>query len=183
MKVLLHICCAPCAIEVIRDLRHSITCEIIGFFYNPNIHPASEFERRKDCLQYYIDNFEKIEVFYPQYNPREFFYGVPYQKDSPQRCHSCWSLRLRKTAQYAKENNISAFTTTLLISPHQDEEELNELGNSLAKEFHLEFISHEFKKFYSRGRKVAKSLGLYRQNYCGCLFSELERYKTVNSKQ
>jgi hypothetical protein len=177
MRILLHICCAPCAIEVIRDLRHTIGGEIVGFFYNPNIHPLSEYERRKECLQYYVKNFENMDVVYPEYDPRQFFDKVNIKESPPNRCIDCWQLRLEETAKLAKENGFSAFTTTLLISPYQSEEKLKEIAEALANKYNVEFIFRHFRKFYPQGRKIAKALGLYRQNYCGCLLSEWERFK------
>ncbi len=176
MKLLVHICCGPCVIEVLRDLRYAVTNDLYGFFYNPNIHPRSEYERRKESFQYYIENFESAEVFYPQYHPQEFFDNVDYKLGFPARCEFCWKLRLEKTAEFAKDNKMDAFTTTLLVSPHQDIDKINDIGKELSCKYELEFISRPFRKLFSKGRKDAKEKGLYRQNYCGCMFSEMEGY-------
>lgn len=182
MKTLLHICCAPCAIGTIRELRHSLSQPLDGFFYNPNIHPLTEFERRKESLQYYLENFEKIEVIYPEYDPREFFAQVDLNQGYPERCQGCWKMRLRKTAQFASENKYTSFTTTLLISPYQEIAKIEEIGKTLAEEFQLEFIVRPFRRLFPESRKEAKALGLYRQNYCGCLLSEWERFQKLRTQ-
>jgi hypothetical protein len=102
---------------------------------------------------------------------------VNIKESPPNRCIDCWQLRLEETAKFAKENGFSAFTTTLLISPYQSEEKLKEIAEALANKYNVEFIFRHFRKFYPQGRKIAKALGLYRQNYCGCLLSEWERFK------
>jgi len=182
MKILLHICCAPCAVEVIRDLKDAGFNRITGLFYNPNIHPLDEFKRRKDCLKEYVESHPDIIVHYIDYNPRDYFKNIAGEVEAPGRCFSCWELRLEKTAQFARENNIPAFTSTLLVSPYQSQEKLKELGMDAALKYGVEFIYRNFRRFYSLGNKKSKELGLYRQNYCGCLFSELERYEKVKSK-
>ena len=182
MDLLLHICCAPCAVEVVRDLEQHLSCKVSGVFYNPNIHPLDEFNRRENCLRDYVKEIDGFSVFYPQYNPKEFFKALDCKLDFPERCSSCWELRLKKTASFAKENNFSSFTTTLLISPYQDQEVIKNIGNSLAEEYSIEFISRNFRKLYSQSRKAAKEKDLYRQNYCGCLFSEIERDNKISSQ-
>lgn len=183
MKILLHICCAPCAVEVIRDLKDTGFRRITGLFYNPNIHPLDEFKRREDCLKEYIAvEHPEMNIHYIDYNPRDYFKAIAGEVEAPKRCYFCWKLRLEKTAQFAGENNISAFTSTLLISPYQSQEKLKEFGDSAAQKYGVEFIYRNFRKFYSQGNKKSKELGLYRQNYCGCLFSELERYEKVRGK-
>ncbi len=184
MEVLLHICCAPCAIEVIRELKDTGFDKITGLSYNPNIHPLDEFKRREDCLKGYIpQEHPEIKVYYIDYNPRDYFNSIAGEIEAPQRCFSCWKLRLERTARFARENNISAFTSTLLVSPYQSQEKLKEIGVDAALKYGVEFIYRNFRKFYSQGNKKSKELGLYRQNYCGCLFSELERYEKVKSKK
>ncbi|MDP8234299.1 MAG: epoxyqueuosine reductase QueH [Candidatus Saelkia tenebricola] len=182
MDVLLHICCAPCAVEVVRDLEQNLSCKVSGLFYNPNIHPLAEFNRRRDCLRDYVKETDNLSVFYPQYNPKEFFEALGCKLDFPKRCRSCWELRLEKTALFAKENNFSSFTTTLLISPYQDQEVIKSIGNSLAKEYGIEFIDRNFRKLFSQSRHTAKEKNLYRQNYCGCLFSEIERDNKISTQ-
>jgi predicted adenine nucleotide alpha hydrolase (AANH) superfamily ATPase len=178
MKLLLHICCGPCALYPIKKLVSSKFDEILGYYYNPNIHPPSEYKKRKDAL---ADAAKKIsfEVIYPFYNMEEYFKEIPLAQDSPERCRSCWRLRLSKTAGFAKENGFDAFTTTLLISPYQDHELVRKLGEDISQENAVEFYYEDFRKGFRQSQEEAKKENLYRQKYCGCVFSEKDTIKYV----
>ncbi|MFC1624476.1 epoxyqueuosine reductase QueH [Candidatus Omnitrophota bacterium] len=173
MKLLLHICCGPCALYPIKQLVGGSN-ELIGFYYNPNIHPPSEYKRRKSVLR----DAEKeigLEVIYPRYKMEEYFKKIISEEDAPRRCRLCWELRLRETARFAKENKFDGFTTTLLISPYQNHELVKDAGEVIAKEIGVEFYYQDFRKGFGESQEEAKKRGFYRQKYCGCVFSELER--------
>ena len=176
MRLLLHICCGPCALYPIKQLANSRFNEITGFYYNPNIHPPSEYKRRRDVLH---DTEKKLEfkVVYPPYRMEEYFRKIVSKEVSPDRCRLCWELRLSETADYAKENNFDAFTTTLLISPYQNHELVKDIGETIAREKGLEFYYQDFRKGFGESQEESKKAGMYRQKYCGCVFSELERVR------
>src|SRR3990167_6004712 len=176
MKLLLHICCGPCALYPVRELLDKKFDKITGFFYNPNIHPPSEYKKRKDTLS---EAASKIgfEIIIPAYKMEEYFRKVISKEDSPERCRLCWELRLSETAVFAKNNGFDAFTTTLLISPYQDHEKIKEIGEDIASKNGVQFYYQDFRPGFRDGQEQAKKEDLYRQKYCGCVFSELERVK------
>jgi len=198
MKLLLHICCGPCALYPLKKLivgeglKPSPTKKfdkITGFFYNPNIHPPSEYKKRKDALceasraQACLSP-TGFEIIYPDYKMDEYFRKV-FSEDGraqaclfpAERCSLCWELRLSKTASFAKANGFDAFTTTLLISPYQDHEKVKKIGEEIASEKGVQFYYQDFRHGFKDGQEQAKKENLYRQKYCGCVFSELERIK------
>ncbi|MBI4981999.1 MAG: epoxyqueuosine reductase QueH [Candidatus Omnitrophica bacterium] len=170
MKILLHTCCAPCLIYPLEELEKK-GFKVAGFFYNPNIHPFSEYKLRKEAF----DNLT-AEILFPAYMPQEFFQAVNLRENAPDRCAICWSLRLDKTAQYAKKNGFDAFTTTLLVSPYQNQELLKEIGEQIAIDRGIEFLYQDFRPGFRKAHDKAKEKGIYCQKYCGCLYSELERF-------
>ena len=173
-KLLLHVCCAPCLIyplEVLQEEGFSVS----GFFYNPNIQPLSEYKSRKQAI---ADLAVGIEVDFPQYLPQEFFQAVNAKENSPGRCAICWELRLRKTAKASKEKGCTHFTTTLLVSPYQDQELLKSIGSRVANDEGVEFCYRDFRPGFRKAHDEAKALGIYCQKYCGCLYSEIERSKS-----
>ncbi|MDP8253202.1 MAG: epoxyqueuosine reductase QueH [Candidatus Kaelpia aquatica] len=179
--ILIHICCAPCAIEVVNEAKRIGFDNILGYYANPNIHPYSEFRRREEALLKYC-KLSDLNCKYLDYNPYSFFKNLTAEHQSPKRCWYCWKLRLKLTAKFAKNEGFDSFTTTLLISPYQSQEEITKIGEEVGREYGLNFISSNFRKFYSEGRRRAKEIDLYRQNYCGCIFSELDREERVKSK-
>ncbi len=174
MKLLLHICCGPCALYPIRQLTNNKFEKVVGFYYNPNIHPPSEYKRRRDAL---ADAEKKLglEVITPVYSMEEYFRKIASKEGSSDRCRLCWELRLSETANFAKEHDFGAFTTTLLISPYQDHELVKELGETIASEKDIEFYYEDFRKGFRESQEDAKKTRMYRQKYCGCVFSEPER--------
>lgn len=174
MRLLLHICCGPCAIYPAKALINNKFEEVVGYYYNPNIHPPSEYKRRRDALQ----GAEKdigLRVVYSPYKMEEYFREIALNEDSSKRCKLCWKLRLTETACFAKKNGFNAFSTTLLISPYQDHEVIKKLGETIAKEHGLEFCYIDFRKGFRVSQEDARKVNMYRQKYCGCVFSELER--------
>jgi len=176
MKLLLHICCGPCALYPIKELLDKKFDKITGFFYNPNIHPPSEYKRRKDALSEAASKI-CLEVLIPEYKMEEYFRKTLSKENSPERCQLCWELRLSETADFAKANGFDAFTTTLLVSPYQDHEKVKKIGEKIASEKAVQFYYQDFRPGFKDGQEQAKRENLYRQKYCGCVFSELERVK------
>ncbi|MEW6100995.1 MAG: epoxyqueuosine reductase QueH [Candidatus Omnitrophota bacterium] len=171
MKLLLHTCCAPCLIYPAEKLKEK-GFEVTGFFYNPNIHPFSEYTNRKNAITQLDGN---IEVLYPEYNPAEFFQAVNLVEERLERCPVCWFLRLKKTAEEAKARGFAAFSTTLLVSPYQDQEALKRIGQDLARELGTEFYYEDFRPGFRDAHNKAKQKGIYCQKHCGCIYSEIER--------
>ncbi len=180
MRILLHTCCAPCLVYPHEQLL-SKGFEVAGFFYNPNIHPFKEYAARKTALSEFALKYD-IAVFYPSYNPSEFFQAVNLMEERLERCPICWFERLKKTAVFARENKFDYFTTTLLVSPYQDQEALNRIGNDISRDEGVKFYYQDFRPGFRQAHNKAKAEGVYCQNYCGCIYSELERFhKTAKS--
>ncbi len=173
MKILLHICCAPCLIYPLERIRER-GIEASGVFYNPNIHGAFEYGARRQCLEVYSAS-RGLDVEYPPYAPREFFCGVKGGQ-APSRCADCWLLRLRFTARLARSRGLDAFSTTLLVSPYQDHELLKAAAERAAEEEKVDFYYEDFRPGFRGARRQAREGGLYLQKYCGCVYSETERY-------
>ena len=174
MNLLLHTCCAPCSVYCIDSLRKE-GIEPTIYWYNPNIHPYKEYEARRDCLKEYTKQVNINAIFEENYGLREFCKNTI--SDLQNRCANyCYRTRLEKTAKYAKDNGYDSFSTTLLISPYQNHEVLKQVGQELAKEYGLDFIYRDFRVGFREGQKKARELGLYMQKYCGCVFSEEDRY-------
>ncbi len=174
MKLLLHTCCAPCLIYPLEKLKNK-GFEIAGFFYNPNIHPFSEYKRRVGA----VEDFSRTgacEIIYPEYHPQDFFQAVNSQETSPTRCSICWALRLKETARAAKEKGYGYFSTTLLASPYQDQELLKKIGSDIAEKEGVDFYYEDFRSGFRKAHNEAKAKGIYCQKYCGCIYSEIERY-------
>ena len=148
--------------------------EVKGFYYNPNIYPVSEFNRRQEAVRS-LSQALQFGVDYPEYQPLEFSQATNANKQAPARCVSCWRLRLQQTAAYAETNGFEAFSTTLLVSPYQNQELLKELGNQAAKEAGVDFYYEDFRVGFKQAHEEARSKGIYCQRYCGCSYSELER--------
>jgi epoxyqueuosine reductase len=176
-NLLLHICCGVCALGIVKKLkeeRHQIT----GYFYNPNIHPFMEFRKRLRAVEVMAEQ-EKIPVLYEtDYGLESFLAAVaPYAKSyETQRCEKCYEMRLRQTARKAKELGLDGFTSTLIISPQQNQPVIRNLGEKFARDNGLIFKYDAITELYPECKEMAKKRMLYRQQYCGCIFSEYERY-------
>ncbi len=174
MKLLMHTCCAPCSVYCIDELREE-GIEPTVYWYNPNIHPYTEYKQRRDTLKEYSKSINVKAIFEENYGLKEFTKNVIC--DLQNRCKNyCYRVRLEKTAKFAKENGYDAFTTTLLVSPYQNHEALKELGEELANKYGIEFVYRDFRIGFREGQQKARELGLYMQKYCGCIFSEEDRY-------
>lgn len=179
MKLLLHICCAPCLIYPLERLREK-GFEVEGLFYNPNIHPFREYKNRKQAVVDFSET-TKVNVIYPEYAPVEFFRAVNLKETNPGRCSVCWSLRLKATAKTAKERDFSHFSTTLLVSPYQDQELLKKIGNDISKFEGINFYYEDFRSGFRKAHNLARAQGIYCQKYCGCIYSEIERYNKIQN--
>ncbi len=172
-RVLLHVCCAHCAAYTVEHWRRQ-GHETGGFWYNPNIHPYTEHQSRLESVEALARRMDLPLTIAEGYDMPEYFRRVAGHE--AERCRHCFELRLARTAAAAREQGCSAFTTTLLISPHQKQELLMEIGERLAKEYGVEFLYADLRKRYSDSRHITKPMDLYRQQYCGCIYSEWERY-------
>jgi len=173
MNILLHICCANCAIYPLQRLKEEGD-EVTGFFFNPNIHPYQEYQKRLESLKRYAERIGLRMIFRDEYLLEEFLRNVSYQVE--ERCRYCYSFRLEATAREAKKNGFDQFSTTLLQSTHQDHLLIKETGERLAEEIGIPFYYEDFRQGWRKGLEVSKAMGLYRQQYCGCIYSEKDRY-------
>jgi len=173
MKILLHICCGPCAlypVEILKFEGHQIT----GYFYNHNIHPYQEFVKRRDAAVEMAEK-ENIEIIVDDsYNLETFLSNVA--SDPANRCQYCYRSRLEAAAKKCAELSLEAFTASLLYSRYQKHDEIRKIGEEMGEKYGVKFIYHDFRKGWQDGIKKSKELGLYRQQYCGCIYSEKERY-------
>jgi predicted adenine nucleotide alpha hydrolase (AANH) superfamily ATPase len=173
MKLLLHICCAPCTIYPLEMLRKE-TDKIEGLFFNPNIHPYLEYRKRLETVREYTAR-EGLKVAVTEGYPIEDF----LQKTAfmgKDRCSYCYEVRLRRTAAEARKGLFDAFTTTLLYSRYQKHDLIRRTGEAIARELKVPFYYKDFRIGWEEGVRMSKETGMYRQKYCGCLFSEKERF-------
>ena len=175
MKLLMHTCCAPCSVYCIDSLR-SERIEPTLFWYNPNIHPYIEYKTRRDCLKDYAKKVGVELIVSEEYGLDEFCKNVV--NDIPNRCvNYCYKKRLTETVRYAAKHGYDAFTTTLLVSPYQKHDELKAVCEELSALSGVEFVYRDFREGFREGQAKARELGLYMQKYCGCIFSEEDRYR------
>lgn len=170
---LLHICCAPCSIHCIETLRAE-GVEPTGYWYNPNIHPYTEYRSRKTTLQAYAKSINLPLIVNDDYGLRSFVQAI--YPDWENRCETCYRLRMEETARRAAEEGFSDFSTTLLISPYQNHELLIRTAEEAAAHHGVRFLYRDFRPGFREGQQKARELELYMQKYCGCVFSEEERY-------
>lgn len=174
-KILLHTCCAICSaypISLLKGMGYSV----VVYFYNPNIFPQEEYDLRLET-QKILCNYHNVELLIGDYEPEVYYNYVKGLENEPEkgvRCDKCFELRLRATAQKAKELNIHNFTTSMVISPHKNYQKLTSIGDTIAKDFGLTYVAENFRKQdgFLKTNQISKSLNLYRQNYCGCKFAK-----------
>ena len=172
-KVLVHVCCAHCAAYTVEHWRQQ-EWEVSGYWYNPNIHPYTEHQQRLESMKSLAQEIDLPLIVAEGYDIIKYFRKVVGHEE--ERCRYCFDLRLLVTAETARENSYDAFTTTLLISPHQKHDIIQETGHKIAGEQGVEFLYADLRKRYSDSRHLTKPMNLYRQQYCGCIYSEWERY-------
>ncbi len=180
-SLFLHCCCAPCSSYVLEYLCDYF--DITVFFYNPNITESEEYNKRANELVRLIGEMgldDKVQFINGDYEPRKFTEiskGLETEPEGGVRCHKCYGLRLEKTAQVAKEMGFEYFTTTLSISPHKDAQVLNNIGKELADKYEIGYLFSDFKKRngYKRSCELSQIYNLYRQDYCGCIYSKLNK--------
>ncbi|MBI4682937.1 MAG: epoxyqueuosine reductase QueH [Nitrospirae bacterium] len=208
MNILLHICCSNCSlypVKILRSEKHDFT----GFWFNPNIHPYEEHNSRLDSLKRLASEWKFDVSYMEEYKPGEYLEmfnlpdaillnaGLSSSNGSnglsdlsglnvpppPERCKACYQLRLEKTAEHAREKGFDAFSTTLLISPYQNFEQIVSTGKELAEKYNVLFHINDYRPHFWDAMALSKELGLYRQKYCGCIFSREERVKESKSQE
>ena len=173
MNVLMHVCCGPCTVYPLAWLRGQ-GHQVEGWFFNPNIHPYREFKRRISSLVQFAEAERFRVVIEREYDLKAYLRQVVFHED--ERCPLCYGMRLEPLARRAAEQGYDAFTTTLLYSRYQQHRVIARLGDQLAGRFGVRFLYHDFREGWQQGIDGAIALGLYRQPYCGCIYSEQERY-------
>ncbi len=187
-RVLMQACCAPCSSYVMEYL--SSIFDLTMYFYNPNISPQSEYAFRGNELERLISTMPlggDVKLIRAEYEPekfREIARGMENLPEGGERCFKCYRLRLEKTAAYAKENGFDYFSTTLSISPHKNAQKLNEIGKELSEKYDIPYLFSDFKKKggYKRSCTLSTEYNLYRQNYCGCVYSKAEAERRCAEK-
>ena len=183
-RLLVHTCCAPCICSIHQCLIKSKEYEVTGFWYNPNIHPFGEYQNRMMTLGYYSQETDLPVIWEREYSLEEWMEAIKDKyKNKEERCVSCYRMRLETTAKRAKEEKFDSFSTTLLYSKFQMHEKIKELGQKLAHIYNIEFYYQDFRSGWKEGIKLSKKLNLYRQQYCGCIFSEKERFDVSAEKE
>ena len=180
MNTLMHICCAPCANRPI-DLLRSEGVGVTGFWFNPNIHPYTEYQARKHTLEDYAKEIGMKLIIGGSYDLRPFITAVADDIDG--RCAYCYRVRMEETARYAAQNGYDSFTTSLLISPYQRHEAIAAVARTMGEKYEVEFLYRDFRPLFQAGQNFARSHGFYMQKYCGCIFSEEDRYMAAKRKK
>lgn len=173
-SILLHCCCAPCSVYCVDALREE-GIEPTAFWYNPNIHPYQEYKARRDTLCAYAPSIGMDLVVQEEYGLRDFVRHVA--EDIPGRCGWCYTCRMEAAARYAADHGFAAFSTTLLISPYQQHQRIAAIAEEMGRRYGVEFLYRDFRPGFRTGQAKARELGLYMQKYCGCVFSEEDRYE------
>jgi epoxyqueuosine reductase len=173
VKILLHACCAPCTIFPVEALRAK-GFSVMGFFYRHNIHPYTECLKRQEALKSYADQIDLQVIYQDGYDLEGFIQNVVYREKD--RCNYCYHDRLRTTALLARRGKFDFFSSTLLYSRYQNHEVIKSMGDAIGKSVGVSFHYEDFRIGWKKGIDASKNLDLYRQQYCGCLYSEKERF-------
>ncbi|MCK4244857.1 MAG: epoxyqueuosine reductase QueH [Candidatus Omnitrophica bacterium] len=175
-RILLHICCAGCACYPYQKLKEE-GFEVVGFWYNPNIQPYEEYRRRLMATGYFAQATSLKLITDTDYPLKNFLKGILAKEEAKEvRCSFCYEMRMERAARSAKERGFDYFTTTLLYSKFQQHNLIKELGEKLGEKYDVNFYYEDFREGWKEGITLSKKMGLYRQQYCGCIFSEKERY-------
>ncbi len=188
-RLLLHSCCGPCSTYCIQTLAEYF--EVTVFYYNPNIYPPEEYHMRVNEQQRFINEFptkNPVHFVEGRYDTERFYDMARGMEDVPEggeRCFKCYRLRLEESAAYAKKNDFDFFTTTLSISPLKNAQKLNEIGRNLENEYKVRYLFSDFKKKegYKKSTEISKQYNMYRQYYCGCVFSKAQRDREIAQKE
>ncbi|MBM4128647.1 MAG: epoxyqueuosine reductase QueH [Nitrospira sp.] len=176
MKLLMHICCANCSLYPLQSFL-SKGIDVRGLWHNPNIHPSAEYLMRLESLQR-LEKLWNLDIEYiDHYGLEEFLMAVRDKEKEGERCAICYSMRLEETAKTAKKMGLDGFTTSLLVSPYQKFDLLLNVGTEIGKRHSIAFYAEDFRPGWNIGMSISRELGLYRQKYCGCIFSEMERFQ------
>lgn len=173
MKILLHICCGPCAIMPVGRLRDQ-DMEVMGYFYRHNIHPYRECLKREQTLNTYAEQEDLRIIVQEGYEMEAFLRNVVFRESD--RCRYCYHARLQATANVAKRGKFDCFSSTLLYSKFQQHDQIRSIGESIGQSSGIPFYYEDFRKDWKQGVEASKRLEMYRQQYCGCIYSEKERY-------
>ncbi len=179
MNTLLHVCCAPCSIMSVEKLREK-GVEPTAFWYNINIHPFTEYRARREAMKSYAAAIGLPLIVEDDYGLRQFVKNVADDIDG--RCRFCYTSRLERTAQEAASRGFDSFCTTLLYSPYQNRDMMLEIGFAMGEKYGVRFLPEDFRPFFREGQDRARALELYMQKYCGCVFSEEDRYRKKKKK-
>ena len=166
MRVMMHVCCGPCAMWVAKRLIEGGGADLSAMFYNPNIHPVEEFEKRKEGALKFAGYYSIPISVYDDYMQDKW-----EGHENPGRCEMCYDMRLGFVARQAKISGYDAFTTSLLISPYQDHDTIKGLGEKYQSQYGIRFLYEDFRLYFREGQGLAREVGLYRQKYCGCIVS------------
>lgn len=180
MNLLLHVCCAPCAIFP-ATLLQQLDFDVTLFFYNPNIHPYREFQKRLASVQEFAKSHNLSLIAEERYQLAQFLRAVVFRENT--RCQVCQELRISKTAIIARENGFKSFSTSLLYSKFQKHDEIRKQCTDYAGHTGIKFIYHDFRQGWKEGVEASISQGFYRQTYCGCIYSEQDRYDKFSRKE
>jgi len=175
MKILVHICCAPCAVFCFPRLREEFD-EVMGLWYNPNIHPFEEYQKRLEAVRKWAQETGIRVIYEDKYELKEFLREVVYRESY--RCRICYYLRFKKAAIFARRGRFDYFGSTLIASPHQNQNLIKDVAKSVGEEFRVKPYLKSFRKGWRESRELSKSMGLYHQQYCGCIYSEEEKFKS-----
>lgn len=177
MKILLHICCAPCAIFPVKSLDAE-GFQVMGYFYRHNIHPYTECLRRQETLREYADSIGLKIIYQDGYDMQNFIRNVVFREED--RCRYCYYDRLKSTALIAKRGKFDYFSSTLLYSKYQNHKLVASIAESVAKSTGVKFYYRDYRTGWKEGLETSRQLKMYRQPYCGCIYSEKERYYTLH---
>jgi predicted adenine nucleotide alpha hydrolase (AANH) superfamily ATPase len=175
MKLLMHVCCAPCFIAPWEHLKNRQDLKLTGFWYNPNIQPYQEYRRRLETLRDFCINENIPLIENDTYDLERFFHNTVTSEHG--RCVACYQERLEVTARTAAENGYTHFSSTLLYSKFQNHERIMELADKLSEQYQIGFYYEDFRIYWKEGIELSKATGMYRQQYCGCIYSERDRYE------
>ncbi len=173
MKILLHTCCGPCSIYPVKTLREN-NYDVMGYFYKSNIHPYTECLKRQQTLEAYADQIEMKVIYQDEYDLEGFLQKIIFREKN--RCSVCYHERLLSTALMAKSGKFDCYSTTLLYSKFQKHEVIKSIGESIGESVGIPFYYEDFRVGWKEGIETSKQLEMYRQQYCGCIYSEKERY-------